>query len=258
MAQSFEHSFEKADNTIEQSKLPLSLRIGQWLCGAVGTLVAIGILRGLGGDDGVSLKQAYQNASWLFWLGGGCLLVWAILKIISTQKQKTVLESEESAHIFTNLDGVCNAIYAELAVPSDAKEVDILSFFYKVKDGNIKVCENGMQIAPYFNPVFKVFADSENLYIANLEGKYAIPLRYMESIRTVKKHIRIMSWNKEEKFNEGIYKQYKLTTDNYGCIHSKRYYVLDVHRNGELWGIYIPCYELPIFEELTGLNALQE
>ncbi|MBP1576216.1 MAG: hypothetical protein J6A68_01660 [Oscillospiraceae bacterium] len=258
MARSLEDSSEKADETIEQSKLPLPLRICQWICGATSAIIAIGIIKGLGKHDGVSLAQAYENAAWLFWLAGGCLLVWGILKIASVQKEKTVLGTEESSFALANFEGVCDAIYSELSVPADAKEVDILSFFYKIKDGNIKVCERGMQIAPYLNPIFKVFADSENLYIANLEGKYAFPLTSFTAIHTIKKHIRIISWNKEEGHKEGIYQQYKLTTDDYGCVHCKYYYILEFENNGESWGIYIPCYELPFFEGITGLKAKQE
>ena len=33
------------------------------------------------------------------------------------------------------------------------------------------------------------------------------------------------------------------------------YYILEVVHNTETYGIYIPCYELPVFEELTGLRA---
>ncbi len=257
MRQAFNRSSKRAEETLEKSKLPRTLRIGQRICGAVGVLIFVGILRGLGDADGVSFGQAYKNAAWLFWLGGGCLLVWGLLTLLSHQKAKTVLGTEESTHVLTNLEGVCDAIYSELSVPPFAKEVDILSFYYKVKGGNIKVCEKGLQMAPYRNPRFRIFADSENLYIANLEGKYAFPLSSIV-IRTVKKHIRITGWNKDESFNEGIYKQYKLTRDQYGCIHCRSYYILESNRNGETWGIYIPCYELPVFEAITGLKAQPE
>lgn len=254
-AQVLEDSLKKAEETIEQAKLPLAIRVGQWICGAVGALVSLSILKALGGDNGVSLEQAYRNADWLFWLGGGCLIVWLVLKAVGAKKAEKVFEREESSRAFSDLDGVCNAIFAELSVPANAKEVDILSFFYKVKNGNINVCQKGMQMALYLNPVFRVFSDSEYLYIANLEGKYAFPLNAVKSIHTVKKHIIMNNWNKSEPFNEGIYKQYKLTSDNFECIHCKLYYILEIDCGGETWGIYFPCYELPVFEELMGLRA---
>ena len=71
LTQSLESSSENVEETIEKSKLPLPIRIGHWICGAVGALVAIGIIKALGGEDSVTLSEAYQNASWLFWLGGG-------------------------------------------------------------------------------------------------------------------------------------------------------------------------------------------
>lgn len=258
LTQSFERSSENAEETIEKSKLPLPVRIVQWICGVGGALVAAGILRGIARNDDISFGQAYQNAPWLFWLAGACLLVWGILKLISVRKAKSVLETDESTQTFENLESTCDAIFTELSVPKDSKEADILSFFYKVKGDEIKICQKGMQMAHCVNAVYKVFADSENLYIANVEGKYAFPLSSVKAIRTVKKHISIPEWNKEERFNKGVYKQYKLTTDDYGNIHSKYYHVIEIDCDGELLGIYIPCYELPVFEELTGLKAIQD
>ena len=209
LTQSLESSSENVEKTIEKSKLPLPIRIGHWICGAVGALVAIGIIKALGGEDSVTLIEAYQNASWLFWLGGACLVAWALLKLISVRKEKNVLETEESSQAFNNLDKTCEAILADLKVPQDSREIDILSFFYKVKNDNIKVCEKVLQIAPYINPIFHIFADSDNMYLANLEAKYAIPLSSIKAIKSIKKTIRIVEWNKDEHFNEDLEKVYK-------------------------------------------------
>lgn len=251
----FERSQEEAEEAITESKLPLPIRVIQWICGALGAMLTVGILKALGGEDGVSLTEAYANADWLFWLAGGCLLIWLILKVISNKKEKAVLESDESEQIFSHVDTSGDNIFAELAVPADAKEVDILSFFYKVKDNNIKVREQGLQPVPYINLVYKVFIDSENLYLANLDGKFSFPLSSFQSIRTVNKNIGAFSRNKDEKPNKGVYKQYKITVDKYDCIHFKPYHILEFSHGSEIWGIYFPCYELPVFEELTGLKA---
>ena len=255
LSQSLESSSENVDETIEKSKLPIPIRIGHWICGAVGALVAIGIIKALGGEDSVTLIEAYQNASWLFWLGGACLIAWAILKLIGMRKEKNVLETEESSKALNSLNETCEAILADLKIPQDSKEIDVLSFFYKIKNDNIKVCEKGLQIAPYFNPIFHIFTDSENLYLANLEGKYAISLTQVKAIRSIKKTIRIMGWNKDEAFNKGVYKQYKLSVDNFGCIICKNYHILEFEHDNELWGIYVPCYELPVIEKLTGIKS---
>lgn len=253
LAQALERSSGKALETLEEAKLPGVLRVIQWVCGAAALLVGLGIIRAL---PKVSIQQAYQNAPVLFWIVGICLPVWLVLKLLSVRREKTVLGQDESAAALSNLEGVQRAVYQELAVPADAREVDLLSFYYKEKNGDIRPTEKGMQMATYLNPVFRVFADEKNLYIANLEGKYAFELSEIVGIRTVRKHIRICGWNKEEACNKGIYKPYKLTRDNYGCIHCKQYHILEVRRDGETWGIWIPDYELPVFEQLTRHRAL--
>lgn len=246
LSQALEQSHKNVDVTVAQSKLPKLFRILQFVCGITAVLIFSGMLKA-----DVSLAEGYNNAPWVYWTFGICLITWLVLKLLGIQKEKSVLSADENAQVFSHWENTTDAVYAELSVPADAKEVDILSFFYKAKDGNIKVCEKGMQVTQYFNPIFKIFSDSEYLYLANLEGKYAFPLSAIMGIHTVKKHIRIAGWNKEELYNEGIYKQYKLTIDNYGCIHCKSYHILELIHNGELWGIYIPSYELPVFEEVT-------
>lgn len=246
LSQTLEQSHKHADETLAQSKLPKFFRIMQFFCGITAALIFSGILRA-----DVSLSEGYQNAPGLFWTFGICLVIWLVLKLLSLQKEKSVMGADENAQVFSRLENTANAVFAELAVPPDAKEVDVLSFFYKMKDGEVKVCEKGVQITQYFNPVYKLFFDSEYLYLANLEGKYAFPLSTIVGIRPVKKHIRIAGWNKEVPFNKGIYKQYKLTSDNYGCIHCKSYGILELNHNGQIWGIYFPNYELPMIQEVT-------
>ena len=244
-----ETSMKNADETIANSKLPFPLRIIKHLCGIMALLIIISILRA-----DVTIAEAYQNAPGLFWVAPICAIIWLLLFISSYFKSKTVLETDESTQIFSHLDSISNEIYTELSVPFDAKEVDILLFFYKEKNGNIKVTTRGMQITEYFNPVFKIFTDNEHLYLANLDGKYAFPLSSIVKMHTIKKRIRIEEWHKEEQCTKGIYKPYKLTTDNYGCVICKYYHILEINHQGNSWGIYIPCYELPIFEEIININ----
>ncbi|MBR6647192.1 MAG: hypothetical protein IKL09_06730 [Clostridia bacterium] len=239
LTSTLEASSAEAEKTVDSSKLPLPLRIIQYVCGIAALLIAGGIL-----EADISLQEAYNSAPWFFWITGMCAVIWLILWLCGKQKAKTVLGTDESAQTFSHLEGTENAIYQELSVPDNAKDVDVLLFHYKLKNGEIS-----MQTFQYFNPEFKIFSDDKNLYLANLEGKYAFPLSSVVKIHTVKKHIRILGWNKEEKCNKGIYKQYKLTTDSYGYVHCKQYHILELNHQGESVGIYFPCYELPVFVE---------
>lgn len=250
LAHALEKSSEQASKRIEKTKLPLLLRILQFVCAVVMIATIRGIL-----ESGVSIAEAFKNAPGVFWTAGLTLAVWVLLTLWAKQRQKSVMNSEESIEAFADLEEKAEAVYNELGVPHDAKEADILLFFYKEKNGKIKVCEKGMQVYQYLNEAVKVHRDSKNLYLTATDGKCAFPLESIKAIHTVKKRIILAIWNKDESFNKGVYKQYKMTTNNYGSIFCKYYHIIEVNQNGEQWGIYIPCYELPIFEELTGLRA---
>lgn len=257
LTEAFQRSSQNTYETLQKTKMPLPFRAAQWLFGAVAFVLAIGILKSMEGEDGISITTAYQNAAWVFWLGGACFILWLIFTFISHRKHKNTIESDESNQVFSDFNSICDSIMSDLGVPTDAKEVDILSFLYKVKGDKIKVREKGWQVAPYNTSIVHAYSDSDNLYLTNLDGKYAFPLSSLVAIKTVKKIIRFDEWNKDTPCNEGEYKQYKLSEDQYGCIICRNYHILEVEHNGEIFGIYFPCYELPVFEQLTGLTATE-
>ena len=244
LANALEQSTEKAESTTQRAKLPLVFRIVQYICGFAALLIGVSILKA-----DVDFVEGYHNAPEIHWIGAVCAVVWLALWAWGKLKSKSVLEADESAQTFSHLEKTAEAVYNELSVPAGAQTVDVLMFFYKIKNDEIKVQEKGL--IQYLNPEFKLFADDENLYLANLEGKYAFPLSSVVKLHTVKKHIRIAGWNKDDGFNQGIYKQYKLTADKYGMIHCKQYHILEIAHEGENYGIYIPCYELPAFEKFA-------
>ncbi len=198
LMQSFERASKNLEETIEKGKLPRPLRNLRWCCEIISMCLWFEIFDSVLEEN---LSIAYQDKPWVFWLAGACLLTWMFLGFISIGKEKRILRTQESRQTFRTFHDVCDAISAELSVPSNSEEVDLLSFFYKVKDNDIRVCERFLLTAPYFNTVFDVFADVQNLYLANLEGKYAIPLSSINAIRTVKKSIFIHNWNKDEPYN---------------------------------------------------------
>lgn len=104
LTQTLERSLENVESTIQKSKLPLAIRIVHWICEAPGFIIAVGILMALGGEDELSIMEAYQNASWLFWLGGACLVAWAFLKLVSVCKEKSVLETDENTQMLNDLE----------------------------------------------------------------------------------------------------------------------------------------------------------
>lgn len=249
----YEKSAENAVEMSEKAKLPLAVRIFHWISGAVGAITAIAIIDTLGNEENINFTEIYNNAPWIFWLSGICIAVWVVLNVISRKKAKTFTESEENELATSKLKSITNNIFAELDVPVTAKEVDVLSVRYKMKNGEPKAYKRGMQMMPYFNLVCKIYSDDEYLYLAGIETKYRFSRSSLKAIHTVKKDIAVPNWNKETPPNKGEYKQYKLYADDE--VHIKKYHILELQENGETWGIYFPNYELPTFEKITGFKA---
>ena len=101
----------------------------------------------------------------------------------------------------------------------------------------------------------KHIINSKKFYFANIEGKYEFYRDDIKGIRTVGKRYSMNDWNKEYPYDDERYKKYKLTLDRYGVIYGKNYHIPEVESNGQLWGIYFPSYELPLFEALSGMKA---
>lgn len=198
--------------------------------------------------------EKYHNAPWLYWICVICGITGLILTISSKRKRKCFLDSSEA--LLCQLKDSMMDVYKVLSVPDCAEEIDILSFFYTTDRNQIKIKKNTFPIYDFFSCNFKIYSDAETLYLVCLEGVYAFPLSSITSIRTIRKRVRILGgWHKETPYNKGFYKQFHLSFDAYGCIHCNRYYIVELTHSGKSYGIYIPCYDIAIFERLAGLNA---
>lgn len=250
-SQVLENAQETANEFAKKAKLPLPINAISSICGVAGFL-GIGII--VESTENVTIAELYQKLPWAFWACGLCLVVWATLTVLAKKKERRVFESDEGESTKRRLDMALQGVYTDLGVPENAETVDLLAFRYKSKNDKIVAKETYGSPAIYLNIEFKAFVEDSKLMIADVEKKFAFDLSEIKAIRTVKKHIIIPEWHKETPHNKGEYKQYKLVVNNAG-IHIKKYHIVEFCHNGEEWGIYIPCYELPKFEKLTGLKA---
>lgn len=181
-----------------------------------------------------------------------CYALTAILLFVLRSKQKKAENSDEAVANNAEIQRLTDTVYAQLGVPAKAEKVDILCFSYKIKNDNT-VCAD----EEYCNISYRAFSDRQNLYLADTEGKYAVPLSSVNGIVTVKRRIQCMFWNKDEKYSKGRFKQYKIRETKLCSYSMKAYGVLHFSHGGEIWGIYFPEYELPVFERLTGKIAVE-
>ncbi len=247
-----EGAIDNVNEVENKAKLPLIVTIIYYIC-MFGAVVLFGGIAKSAGDIGIA--QCYENAPTLFYIAGVCVVVLALIHFTNKKRQKDVFENEESTVAVSRLEHLAENALSELGVPENTPGVDILSFRFKMKNSVAVPKQMGMEITPYSNIQVVAFADENNLYLATLDSKYAFPLSSLKNIKTVKKSIVANGWNKEEQPNKGRYKEHKLQVNQYGCIISKPYYILELEHNGEVWGIYFPRYELSVFESLTNLKA---
>lgn len=239
--------------TIRRSRLPLALWLLKMLCGGFAALL-LAILVLLVVKDGMA--GAYAAGAWIFWCAGGCSLAFILLFALEKNREQEALRDGDAEDRLFALSSAAEAIYAELNVPETAKEIDVLLFCYRVKNGEPRPRpRNAMHPTQYsiFSPL--TYVEDDRFVLACLEGKYAVPLSALKSIRTVRRRITFAGWNKDTAPTDKSFKPFLSGFDLNGYVRCRWYHVLEFEANGETWGLYFPNYELQTVEELTGLKA---
>ena len=250
-AKRFEEKRAELDGKIAQYSLPTLLKIVKCL-GLMCAAMIVSVLL----EEDMTLKIAYKNAPILMTvlLVGSVVGVFLFLYEIRERKKMTADPSVTEA--MNEAKKAATEIYDELGVPTYAHKTDILLFRYKVKDGKVKPVASGMMPTPYVNAWAKVFSENGYLSIANVEGRYDIPLEEITGISKVNKKIQVTGWNKDIPLNDEKFKPYGVgIVSTTGTVVFRGYGVLEFTHGGEDFGIYIPSYDLPTFEFLLGMKA---
>ncbi len=244
----FERLGERAEETVKKSGLPLPLNIAKYVLGGIGAIV-LGSTLSAGAE--VGFAKAWENAAWLICIGLACLPAFLALWLYGRYRQKKVMEQDDTQALSHSLDQYAELLRQQLNIPGDAKNVELLFFRYKEKDGEIRPLSD----MPLLNLTLEAFRTEEHLCFSDLHQTFGFPLSSLIRIATVKKRVSLISWDKEEPIKSPQYKPYHLTTNDMGFVFCKEYHVLELEQNGEKWGIWFPPYELPAMEALTGLRA---
>ena len=253
--QSYVQALQSAAKELEATKLNPLLRGLKTVCSWITLIVFLSTIRAL---RNVTIAEAFENAPFIFWLMGGCGIVWLVLTILTNRKAKTVMAGEDFNMSTRRLEGEIDRVFRELQVPEDAKQVDVVQLTYRWKNGTVKISTTGSETTPYTNVSLRVFRREDVLCLADLENRYELPIAAMRRLKMVKKPLVIQGWNKEEKLNDPFYKPYKLTMDNYERVHTKSYGLLELNHDGVDWALWLPPYELNYISALTGLPITEE
>ena len=184
-------------------------------------------------------------------LGVSAVLLFVVRKL----KNKKVVNSEEFKETIEESNDIYNECMEYLGVPKDAPCVDTFVYLYKVKKDKTVPAIN---LCKYFVQEFRLYKEENNLCLADCESVISIPIDSFKKIELIDKKVSFMNWNKEEQPNKGEYKQYKITTNNYGVNFIKPYYRIEFEYEYESYEFFVPVYDIKPFEEIINLEVDSE
>ena len=120
--QSYERALQSAAKELEATKLNPVLRGLKTVCSWITLFGFLSTIRAL---RNVTIAEAFENAPFIFWLMGGCGIVWLVLTILTNRKAKPVMAGEDCNMSTRRLEGEIDRVFRELQVPEDAKEDDV-------------------------------------------------------------------------------------------------------------------------------------
>ena len=243
---------EANDVVLKKAKLPLWLRIIEWVCGLVALLLITGILR-----SDVDFATAYHNAAPIFYIAGVTLVIAGVIASAGFFRSRKVMNSDEAKTVLDRVENYVKTLSAYLGVPTDAENIDVLMMWYKEKNGERKIKK--IIDETHQNHEYKVFVNGTSLCFADPRVKYELPLEGITAIKRIKEKVVVSDWNKEEAYNSKTYKPYKITANkNEVNYFFKNYLILEFTANGEEYEMFFPPYEDKLLTKLTGLSIIEE
>ena len=244
--------FGKALETGSKASLPGWLQTLKLICYVGAAIVVISLLRNLGD---LTLAEMYGNAPAIFYGGGVCLALWAVLFCIEKLKYKKVDDSGEIDKALESMEALNFRSEEQLGIPHDHKKVDVLSFRYTEKNGKVKIKEE--LFYKHVNNEMKLFRNGDDLCLADIDSVYSFPISDIKKYVLKKKKANMDEWNKDVPFNKGEYKQYKITSNDYGTIFC-RYYAMQISDVFGEYELFFPEYELAQFKTIADAPTEKE
>ena len=246
----------------KKRKLILPINIIRQILIAFVIIIGISFL-GASLDPEAGFAVAYANGGFLLYIGGGVLIIGVTLLIIEKILIRNANNSPEFQHYNETLIALIEAAQANLDFPSDAVEIDMFSYRYRItKKGKVQfrtLYSFGSQAdVPVLNQ-YTCYRIDNDLCISDLFSEYRFAISEIESIDMVNIATISRGWNKQEAPNSPTYAPFKINFNQQGNLIFKPLYSLKinspVHGHFEL---YFPRHELQAITTLTGLYVSEE
>lgn len=199
-----------------------------------------------------SLEEAYQNASYIFYIGGFSLLLSVSLYVYEKFLKKSTINEEAVHEMKKKVDVVLDETLAYLEIPNDAVSIDVLSYTYKLNDEGNEVI-NTSKMFQYMNQPLYIYIKDDMLIFADHFSVYAISVEAISSVTKIDKKIMVYGWNKDISFKEEPYKAYKIRANQFNALSIKPYYQINISDISGEYCFYIPNYELETLNKILEL-----
>lgn len=234
------------ESLLKKAELPLPLTIIKFICWFGWIVVLLGTIK-----SDVSFMEGYRNAPALHWGGVICFFLWLGIFLYGRKRMKQIDKSTDLAEHIQDSEKLYSDLRQALAVPEDAREMDVLAEHYVLKDGNPRHKDAGL--TQYLNFNMAAFVREGNFCLADTVQRWEIPLSSIRSMTLVKKRVSFPEWHKDEPCNSKKYKPYKITSNSYGHFFSY-YYRIEIHDIRGDFFLLVPHFDGEVFTELTHIR----
>ncbi len=232
------------ERAVRKNSLPIVLSAIKHFCLVIGLIFGASVL-----NARVTPAQGYRNAPWAYWIAGVCLLVGGLLWLIDRVKKKHLDEKAPVKEARKALRAAVRSADSYLSIPQDAKDTDILMLEYRQADK-----DEEPRILASLPVELRLFKRDGMLCITDGNAVHAIPCASMTGLRLVESSVPFLDWSKSDPPNREKYLRCGLKLQH-GNPEALRYFcALEWENGGEVWQLAFPAWELPLFEELTGLK----
>lgn len=244
----YQEATEAVDKIYEKAKLPTGLHILRFVL--VMEIIVIFLM--LAGIISSHTNSVFQIVGFVLLLGGIFTGLYFIGRFEKNRRTR-INNSDELKQAYERINQLSEKIIRSYNASESTYGTDILAFSYQTKTN--RKGKTKITVIDRYNLSLAAYTEDENLCLIALDARFEIPVSSLERITTVNERYPLNRWNKQISPDDEEIKKLGLHTDAYGIRYADRFHILEFSHNGERWGLYFPCYELPVFEKLTGLKA---
>lgn len=142
----------------------------------------------------------------------------------------------------------------ELGIPDGASALDVLPFYYKVKNGvPVRLGKRDR----YENLGVSAFRMGDRLCLATAQDRLEIPVRDLVGYRVYDREYVLDMWLKEQASDSEAYAKYNIRKSGFFGRRARTLCeVVILHECGEEYELLIPSYDLPVLQALVPLREI--